>query len=218
MRPAASWLVRWAGAGLLGGALWLGARSLWLAARDPTDFAARRRGTLEQLVGEQARLGAALDASRQHTTKLAADAALEAGRARDAARAIQALSAGDRWWRDAWNKLFGENPEVRAKEDRLARLEATRKAAASRAAELHAEWTRATWEQDGAEIELARVNRQLAALERDDSAARHYLALAWARSRWYIGFAGAAWIVAGTALWRHRQRRGPEPDSPRRVP
>jgi hypothetical protein len=79
--------------------------------------------------------------------------------------------------------------------------------ATARAAELRTTIIRTAWERDGVEIDLERVNRHLAAVERDRSKTLHYLALAWQRSRWYVIIALAAWFLAPT-LWRRRRQPG----------
>ncbi len=201
MRRKGSWLVWWLGGGVVAAGLWLAGCAAWLAARDADDFAVRRGESLQRLGAEQARLQAALAEARGRCAKLAADLAVEQGRARDAERAVQALRAGDRWWRTAWDKLFGDAQEVASKEERVARLEAARDVARAREPEVRAALTRATWERDGAEIALSRAEVRLAALERN-TPARHYLALAWRKARGYLSVAWLLWVMGAWVLLR----------------
>jgi hypothetical protein len=188
--------------------LWLSGDAVWLALRDPEEFAAHRRESLQRLGDERARLQASLTEARQRSAKLATDLAATQKRARDADRAIKALRTDDHWWRTLWDKLFGDAQGESTKEDRLARLEATRTMALGRVPELRSALTRATWERDGAEIALAQAERRLAALERETTV-RHYLARAWKTSRGYVIGALAVWLVAVVVWIRSRPPRAP---------
>jgi len=210
MRRITSGPLWWLAGGAAAAGVWLGGSAFWLAARDPVDFAAQRRESLQGLGDEQARAQTSLVETRQRCAKLAADLAVAQERARDAARAIQALRADDRWWRTLWEKLFGDAEAASSKEERLARLEAMRTVALAREPELRAALTRATWERDGAEIALARAERNLAVVERDTKS-RHYLALAWTKSRWYVVGGLAAWVLL--FLWRRANSEAKNPGS-----
>lgn len=201
----ALWLVRRVGVAALLVAAGLGAYAFRLAARDPVDFDLHRSESLRLLTGEQQHLQAALGAVKQHIASLEAGLAAQKERLHTADRVSAALRAGDTWWRNAWEKMFGDAEQVRTKEERLERLEQMKVDATARAAELRPIIIRATWERDGVEIDLERVNRHLAAVERDRSKALHYLALAWQRSRWYVIAALVLWFFA-PVLWRHRRQ------------
>ena len=203
----ALWLVQKAGVAALLVAAGLGAYAFWLAARDPVDFDLHRSESLRLLTGEQQHLQAALGDVKQRIASLETGLAAQQERRHTADRMIAALRSGDTWWRTAWDKLFGDAEQVRTKEERLDRLEQMKTEATARAAELRTTIIRTNWERDGVEIDLERVNRHLAAVERDRSKALHYLALAWQRSRWYVIAALAAWFLAPT-LWRRRRQPG----------
>ena len=203
----ASWLVRKIGVAVLIAMLGLGAYAFWLSARDPIDFDLHRLELLRRLTGEQKHLQAALGDVKQRLAGFETGLAAQQERLRTADRAMAALRADDTWWRTVWDKLFGDADRVRTKEERLARLEQMKADAMARVAELRNTIIRATWERDGVEIDLARVNRNLAAGERDRSKTLHYLSLAWQRSRWYVIAALAVWFLA-PALWRHRRQPG----------
>jgi septal ring factor EnvC (AmiA/AmiB activator) len=203
----ALWLVPKAGVAALLVAAGLGTYAFRLAARDPVDFDLHRSESLRLLAGEQQHLLATLGDVKQRIASLETGLATQQERLHTADRAIAALRAGDSWWRTAWEKLFGDADQVRTKEERLTRFEKMKADATARAAELRTTIIRTGWERDGVEIDLARVNRHLAAVERDRSKALHYLALAWQRSRWYVVAALALWFLA-PVLWRHRRQSG----------
>jgi len=220
MRALFHRLGRWAmirlGIPALAVVLGVGVDAVRLARRDPVDFTAHRREQVARLGGEQARAEAALADVQSRLARLQADLATQEERRRTTERAIASLRAGDRWWTGAWDRLFGDAAEVRTREERLARLEQARTEAAARVAELRPAATRATWERDGVEIDLQRINRGLAALERDRSATLHYLTLAWRQTRWYVVAALLLWFL-GPLAWRLARRRaasaGPPPAS-----
>ena len=203
-RPAL-WLVRKAGLAALLIAAGLGAYAFRLAARDPVDFDPHRAESLRLLTGEQQHLRAALDDVKQRIASLETALAAQQERLHTSDRAIAALRAGDIWWRTAWDRLFGNADQVRTKEECLARFEKMKADATARAAELRPNIIRASWERDGMEIDLERVNRHLAAVERNRSKTLHYLSLAWQRSRWYVIAALVLWFLA-PVLWRRRRQ------------
>ena len=191
----------------------LGAYAAWLGRHDPVDFDAHHRAMLEKLSGEQERAQAALAGVQSRVARLQAERSAQEERRRTADQAIASLRAGDHWWSTVWNKLFGDSAERRTREERLARLEQARTEAAAQIAELRQTATRAIWERDGAEIDLEKVDRSLAAVERDSSQTRHYLSLAWRQSRGYVIAALAVWFL-GPAAWLLRRRRAGPPEAP----
>lgn len=203
----AAWLVKKIGAAVLIVVVGLGVYAFWLFARDPIDFDLHRLELLQRSSGEQKQLQAALADVQQRIARFETERAAQQERLRTADRVMAALRADDSWWRSVWDKLFGDSAEVRTKEERLARLEKMRADATARVAELKESITRATWERDGLEIAFGRVDKNLAAVERNRSKTLHYLALAWQRSRWYVILALAAWFL-GPALWRRRRQPG----------
>jgi septal ring factor EnvC (AmiA/AmiB activator) len=199
----ASRLVQKIGVAMLIVVFGLGAYAFWLFARDHIDFDVHRLELLQRFTGEQQHLQTALGDVRQRIANLETDLGAQQERLRTADRVIAALRAGDTWWQTMWDKLFGDSAEVRTKEERLARLEKMQADATARSAELRTTIIRASWERDGVEIALGRVDRNLAELERNKSKVRHYLNRAWLKTRWYVIAALTLWFLA-PALWRRR--------------
>lgn len=203
----ALWLVNKIGVAVLIVMVGLGVYAFWLFAHDHIDFDAHRLELLQRFSGEQKHLQATLVDVQQRIARFETERAAQQERLRTADRVMAALRADDSWWRSVWNKLVGDSAEVRTKEERLARLEKMKADATARVAELKESITRATWERDGLEIALGRVDKNLAEAERDRSKVLHYLALAWQRSRWYVIAALVLWFLAST-LWRRRRQPG----------
>ncbi len=196
-------------AGQAGGAglavfLVLAAYAGWLGVRDHAAFERRRMDRIRLLSAEQSHERTALSAVNRRIADLEADLAVQDEHRQLAERAVATLRAGDSWWRTAWARLFGDRAAMDTREEILAQLEQARAGAAARGAELRTAITRATWERDGFEIVLGRVERRLAAAERQRPTPAYYLGLAWRRCRWYVIAALAAWILA-TAWWQRRR-------------
>jgi uncharacterized coiled-coil protein SlyX len=202
----ASWLAQKIGVALLVVILALGAYAFWLFARDDVDFDTHRLERLRVLSAEQKHLQEGLSGVNRRIADLQADLAAQQERLHLAERVTATLRADDTWWRTLWDKLFGDAAEVHTKEERLARLEKTQAEATTRSAELRTAITRATWERDGVEIALGRVDKRLADVERNSSKVLHYLDRAWMKTRWYVIAALVAWFL-GPALWRQWRRR-----------
>ena len=196
----ASWLVQKVGVAVLIVVIGLAGYACWLFARDHIDFDAHRLELLQRFSGEQRHLQAAHAEVQQRIARLETERAAQQDRVRTADRVIAALRADDSWWQSVWDKLFGDATEVRTKEERLARLEKMKADTTARVAELKESITHATWERDGLEIALGRVDRSLAEVERDRSKVLHYLGRAWARTKWYVIVALASWFF-GPTVW-----------------
>ena len=201
-----SQLVRRIGVPVLLLALGLGTYAGWLASRDHTDFAQHRIESLNSLAARQQSLQAARAAVQQRIAKLETDLAAEQARLRAADRAITARRAHESWWRAVWDKMFGAGAEPGTGGEQPDQPEKIRADAAARIAGLRRARIQTTWERDGIEIDLARVNREFAAVERDRSKMGHYLNVAWRRSRWYLVAALAAWVLV-PVWWRRRRPR-----------
>lgn len=196
----ASWLVQKVGVGVLIVVIGLGAYAVWLFARDHIDFDAHRLELLRILTGEQKHLQAALGDVKQRITGLESDLTAQQERLRTVDRVITAIRADDSWWQSVWDKLFGDSAEVRTKDERLAKLEKMKADSTARIAELRTTITRATWERDGMEIALGRVEKNVARVERNKSKVLHYLNQAWLKVRWYVIVALASWFL-GPTVW-----------------
>jgi chromosome segregation ATPase len=199
------WLVHKAGVAVLFVGVGLGAYAIWLAARDSADFDLRQSESRRLLTGEQQHLQAELATVKQRLANLETALAAQEERVHTADRVIASVRSDDSWWRTVWERLFGDADQVCSKEERLARLENMKRDAAARAAELRTTIIRTSWERDGVEIDLERLSRHLAAVERDRSKTLHYLALAWQRSRWYVIAVLALWFFVPRLRWRRRQ-------------
>jgi len=205
MRPLlyqrAAWFAWKSGVALLILALGLGAGAVGPYLRGHAEFDRRRNEQRRGLAREQKELQAALSSVNRRIAGLQAERVVQEERGRLAERGAATLRADDAWWRTVWEKLFGDPAAARTKDEMLARFGTAQAEAAARSADLGTAITRATWERDGSEIALARMERRLADIARVGPAARYYIARAWLQTRWYLLAALALWLLGPTA-WR----------------
>ena len=171
-------LIRWlfektATAGLILG-LALAAGGLWFFLKDNVDFDEWRHDVLRTLTGERARVRTALD-DVQHRLDLAnAGIAAEQEHIRQTDKVIAQLKELD----STWDRLTGD-AQQKANQDRRAKLEQANSEAAARIVALQTEYKRTTWERDGLEIALGKIDVQLRTIEAKRSKVVHYLEVAW---------------------------------------
>ena len=197
-------------AGLILG-LAVAAGGLWLALREPGDFETGRQDRIRSLSGERFKVRAALGAVHERLAKIPADIASGQERIKQAERVIVQLKGLD----NTWDKLTGD-AQQRANTERREKLEKQQAETKAEVAALQTDYTRTGWERDGLEIDLARVEAQVKAVETERSAVGHYLGLAWNHP--LLGMKVRGWVmllfggvVAGVTLWK----RAMDPDRDR---
>lgn len=171
-------LTRWLGqkaatAGLILG-LALAACGLWLFLRDNVDFDEWRHDVLRTLTGERAKVQAALADVHARLGRTTADIAAEQERIRQTDKVIAQLKDLD----STWDKLTGD-AQQKANSERREKLQQARADAVAKVAARQLDYTRTTWERDGLEIALGKIDGQLRAVEAKRSKVLHYLSLAW---------------------------------------
>ena len=125
---------------------------------------------------------------------------------------LKVLQENQSAWRTAWNKLFGESDQERTDAERRDRLEKMKSDSTARVAQLRETLMRTIWERDGLDIALARIARNNAAAERDDSKTRHYGKRAWNEGRGYAVALLVAWLLV-PGFWRLGRRLWPRAPS-----
>jgi hypothetical protein len=169
--------------------LGLAAYGVWLFLRDNVDFDLRRNEVIMTLTGERAQIREALGDVKQRLEQKALAIMAERERVRQADRVIAQLQALE----STWDRLVG-NPEQQASNaEQLAKMQALREESLAKIAQLEREHTRTSWEQDGLELALGRMETRLQEVEAQKSQAAHYLLQAWDRSK--------VWIITALALY-----------------
>jgi hypothetical protein len=165
----------------------LAACGLWLFLKDNVDFDHWRQDVVRSLTGERANTRAARDDVQHRMDRIAAEISAEQERGRQTDKVIAQLQDLD----STWDKLVGNREQQKANAEQLARMAALRVTITAKVQALQQEFTRATWERDGLEVALGKLEVQLQAAQAKQSRVLHYLDRAWNQRigpAWSVGF------------------------------
>jgi hypothetical protein len=177
-----SWLLQKLAIGVLIVVLGLAAYGLWLFVNDQLHYDERKSVQLQELVAERDRLGAARAEIEKRFAAFQADLKLQQDRAHRAEKIIETLRSLESWW-ERW---FGNREQQEINARNLAQTERMRSETARKIQELQQELTRISWDRDGAELALGRVEREIRLTEARRSPFTFYLQRAWDASKWYV--------------------------------
>lgn len=176
------WLFQKLGAAVLMVGLALAAWALLIFLKDNVDFDLRHNEIVRALTGQRAEIRDALADVHHRQEKLLQEITAEKKRAEQAAGVIRKL----RELESAWDKFVGNPEQQKANAEQMARMETLRLDAETKVAELEAAYTRGTWERDGLELALGKLETQITKAQAQRSKIMHYLEQAWERSKWWI--------------------------------
>jgi hypothetical protein len=148
---------------------------LWLFLKDNIDFEQWRQDVVHTLNGKRAEFRAARDDVQKRMDRISAEISAEQARAKLADSAMGKLHELE----STWDKYVGNPAQQKANAEQLGKLTETRRQITDRIAALQRDFTRATWERDGLEVALGRIDTQIAAAEAQRSRAMHYVQQAW---------------------------------------
>ena len=155
--------------------LGLAACGVWLFLRDNVDFDQWRQDIVRTINGERAKTRSALDDVHHRLDRLSMEISTEQERARQTDKVIAQLKDLE----SAWDRLVGNPEQQKANVAQLERMTALRATITAKAQALQQEFTRTTWERDGLEIALGKLDAQLKTAEESRSKVLHYLGRAW---------------------------------------
>ncbi len=162
--------------------LGLGAYALWLFQRDSADFDLRRNERMTSLAGKRHELQRALEGVNRRREETATELTAEDAQALQASKVIATLHDLE----STWDRFIGNPAQQKANAEQIKRMEEVRDLAQAKQAALKEGATRLVWERDGLELELRRVEEQIAFAEEHKSAVGYYLTLAWERTGWAV--------------------------------
>jgi hypothetical protein len=152
----------------------LAAAGLWLFLKDNVDFDQWRGDMLRAINGERTKILEAKADVTKRMDRIAVEITAEQQRAAQADKVLAQLkeleSAWDRLTRDAQQK---------ANDARMASVAALRQNLTVRIAILQDDFKRATWERDGLDIALGKLDQRLAEVQAQQSRVMHYLERVW---------------------------------------
>lgn len=169
------WLFQKFAAAALIGVLALIACGLWLYLKDNVDFDLWRQDVLRTINGERTKVRAALTDVEQRMSRIAAEMAAEDERGRQADKVLAQLKELE----SAWDRLVGNPAQQKANEEQMVKIAALRLQITAKRAQLQHEFTRTTWERDGLEIALGKVETQFQAAAEQQSKLLHYFDRTW---------------------------------------
>jgi hypothetical protein len=191
-----SWLLqKLAAAGLIV-LLALAGYGLWLFLQEEGVFEGRRAERMERAIADRDRLLAAQNAIEQKIAGIRAEIDQQKENAKKADKIIKTLRELESWW-DRW---FGNSAQQTANAERLRKMETLKTDATDQALELQRTVTQMIWDKDGVDTALRRANAEVENLEASQSRARHYVVLAWEKTKWYVLLALASYFF-GPTLW-----------------
>lgn len=185
------WIVeKFATAALIVG-LGLLAAGLWIFLKDKIDFDQWRQETARVISGERQQTQAALDDVLRRMDRISAEIRAEEDRAALADRAITTLKELD----STWDRYVGNPAQQKANDEQLAKTSAIRADLRVKIEKLRQDFTRATWERDGLQLALGKIDERLKVIEAQQSKTLHYLERTWNHPL------GRGWLTLPVSTW-----------------
>jgi chromosome segregation ATPase len=165
-------------------------------------FRDTRAARILELTAQRNQLDRDLAAVRARLAAFPARIASEEEKVRQAEKIIAQLEE----LKSTWDRLVGNPAQQKANDEQIARMQLLRTESRNRIAGLRDETKRTQWEQDGLDIDRARVAAQLAATERRSWALAHYLELGWQGVRRWVEpvLVLNALAIAAVTVWVRR--------------
>jgi hypothetical protein len=169
------WVFEKFAAGVLIVTLGFAACALWLFLKDNVDFDQWRREIVRSLNGERTKVQSALADVNQRIGRIGAEITAEEQRAGQADKVIANLKE----LASTWDRYVGNRAQQKTNDERLASMTTLRQSLTTKIQSLRQEMMRATWERDGLEIALGRLDTRLQQVEARRSKVLHYVEGAW---------------------------------------
>jgi len=176
------WLFQKVAAALLMVVLSLAAFGLWIFLRDNVDFDLHRHEVMRALSGERTHYREALVDVDHRLEKLLESIAAEKEKVVQTEKVITKLKDLE----STWDRLIGNPEQQAANATQKLRMEKMRDDTEAKVVELQRQFTRVTWERDGLEVALGRLETQILKVEQQRSKVMHYLLQAWEKLRWWL--------------------------------
>ena len=195
--------VRWVFEKFATGALIVGlslvAGGLWLFLKDNVDLEQWQQEVVRSINGERTKVKSALEDVHKRLDRISAEITAEQERGKQADKIMATL----RDLESAWDKLTGNAAQQKANEERIVSLTAMRQAATAKVAALQQQFTRTTWERDGLELALGKLDAKLTEAQGERSRVMHYAERVWEYElgRGAVRLAVKWWVVVALVLY-----------------
>ena len=148
---------------------------LWLFLKDNVEVEHWHQEVRRALNGQRAETRAALDDVLQRMARISAAIAAQQERAKTADSAISRL----RELESAWDRLVGNPEQQKANAQQLEKMTGLRLELQGKIQQLRRDLTRATWEKDGLEIALGKLDTRIASVEARQSRLLQHVEHTW---------------------------------------
>ena len=169
------WVIEKFAAAALIVALGLAACGLWLFLKDNVDFDHWRQDLVRSINGDRTKVQSALGDVHKRMDRISAEIAAEQERGKQADKVITQLKDLE----STWDRVIGNPVQQKSNAEQLAKMTTLRATLTAKVLTLQQDFTRATWERDGLEIALGKLDARLRAAEEQQSKVLHYLERAW---------------------------------------
>jgi hypothetical protein len=167
---------------------------LWQFLRDNVDLDLRHNELVRVITGERAQVKAALGDVETRLAQNRADIAAAQERIRQIDSIIQRLKELE----STWDKVVGNREQQEANAAQLVRMGALHREAVAELTRLQTQLTRTTWERDGLQVALGRLDIRLQEVNTQRSRFVHYVQDLWARTRFWLLLALAVYFLGPT--------------------
>jgi hypothetical protein len=157
-------------------ALALAAGGLWLFLKDNVNFDQWRQDVIRTMNGQRAEIQAAQADVTKRMNRISQEITAEQDRAKLADSALAKLKELD----SMWDRYVGNPEQQKANAAQIEKLTELRLTLQAKIKDLQRDFTRATWERDGLEIALGKIDAQVAEVQAKQSRVMHYLETLWA--------------------------------------
>jgi hypothetical protein len=195
--------VRWVfekfAVGVLIVGLGLVATGLWLFLKDNVDADQWRQEIVRSINGDRTKVKAAMDDVHKRMDRISAEITAEQDKGKQADKIIATL----RDLESSWDKFTGNAEQQKANAERIVSLSAMRMTTTGKVAALQQDFTRATWERDGLEIALGKLEAKMVAAQAEQSEVMRIAERTW---NYEVGRAPVRlpvkwWVVVALALY-----------------
>jgi septal ring factor EnvC (AmiA/AmiB activator) len=185
-RKSHRWLAKLTALVLVASAAAVAANAVRICFLTKGSFSETRAARIMELTAQRNQLDNELSAVRARLAAIPARIAVEEEKIRQADKVIAQLKDLE----STWDRLIGNPAQQKANAEQIARMQQLRTESTAKVSDLRDETKRTKWEQDGLDIDRAKVAAQLAATERRSWALNYYLGLGWQGVR-----LGVIWAV-----------------------
>jgi hypothetical protein len=195
---------------------------LWLFLKDSVDFEQWRQEAVRAITGERSNVKSALEDVHKRMDRISVEITAEQERGKQ----VDKIIANLRDLESTWDKLTGNTEQQKANAERIVNLATLRLGVTAKVALLQQDFTRTTWERDGLEIAMGKIDLKLTAAQEQQSKVLHYAERTWNHEfgrapirmaiKWWVAVAlglyfvgpsaGRIWLYYFLAPWIARRR------------